>query len=402
MKRIATLALFVILWNSPFFSTAQQKTNFERVSSASSTMIRTVQIFPPQKCQVQWLSNPEELHFTSSDSHTLKACITCDSRAPLEEVQLYINGSTITTRGFNIVEEITAGEGTGQATDCSNLFSKEVDFKKNSLSLQKGDNKLYLEVTNKVGTTESEKLHWHYTPERRLALVIGNSNYNSLGKKLANPVNDAKAITKALHQLNFEVIAENNLTKTDFVDVITDFETKLKSYDVVLFYYAGHAIQATVSKEENGNYLLPIDVPDTLLEHESMVNFHTMPVNKILHAMGADNKNDRTNIVILDACRDDPFIAHTRSVSNKGLIGVDAPKNFCIAYATSPGKTADDGKGKHSPYTKQLLNFIHQPLELERMFKKVRSAVTEATKDKQIPWNASSLVNDFYLIKNEL
>ncbi|MEI6610517.1 MAG: caspase family protein, partial [Deltaproteobacteria bacterium] len=198
-------------------------------------------------------------------------------------------------------------------------------------------------------------------PEKRTALVIGNSDYE-IGN-LTNPVNDAVDMASTLKRLGFEVILKKNIRHRDMEEAIEDFGNRLKRGGVGLFYYAGHGIQI------NGvNYIIPIGAK---IKKESDVKFEAVDANRILDEMG--NANNGLNIIILDACRDNPLARNFRS-SNRGLAVISsAPEGSFISYATGPGQVAMDGEKRNSPYTAALLKYMNVPgLPIERVFKNVR------------------------------
>lgn len=225
-----------------------------------------------------------------------------------------------------------------------------------------------------------------YSQERRLALIIGNGNYPT--STLSNPENDAKALEKSLKTLGFNVVKYENLTQKQLTQAIDDFGNKLKNYDVGLFFYAGHGIQS-----KGFNYLIPVDA---VLKSEADVEYNCVRADRIFGKM--DEAQNDINIIILDACRDNPFErSWTRAATGKGLTFMDAPKGSIIAYATAPGKTASDGYAENSPYTSALITCMEIPnIKIEDFFKKVRSQVREQTKDQQTPWESTSLEGDFY------
>ena len=184
--------------------------------------------------------------------------------------------------------------------------------------------------------------------EKRLALVVGNSEYGK-GNYLANPVHDAEDISAKLQQLGFDAITLLDGTRRDMRDAISSFAEQAKSYDVALFYYAGHGIQT------NGeNYLVPVDA---VLEKEEDIEFDCTSMNLMLRKL--DASGCPMKIIILDACRNNPFErSWHRSTSSSGLSFVDAPTGTLISYATSPGRTADDGIGRNSPYTSAFLEAL--------------------------------------------
>lgn len=220
---------------------------------------------------------------------------------------------------------------------------------------------------------------------KRVALVIGNSAY-AIGP-LKNPVNDARAMRDALLDLGFEVTYHENLTQKNMKLAIRAFGKKINGGAVGLFYFAGHGVQV------NGqNFLIPVDsIPNS----EDEVEFEAVRADEILAQMA--RAENGMNIVILDACRNNPFARNFRSTS-EGLARMNAPTGTIIAYATAPGSVASDGAGtNNSIYTQALLRYMRMPgLSIEEVFKRVRIAVRETTQKKQTPWEESSLTGDFY------
>lgn len=219
---------------------------------------------------------------------------------------------------------------------------------------------------------------------RRIALVIGNGAYEN--SPLKNPPNDAFDIATTLGKLGFEVIHKENASYRVMEEAIRDFGKRLRKGGVGLFYFAGHGIQA------NGrNYLVPVDAK---IESESDVKFESVDAGRVLGKM-EDAEND-LNIVILDACRNNPFARSFRT-SSQGLARMDAPKGSLIAYATAPGSVAADGAGRNGIYTKYLLKHMVSPqLKIEDVLKNVRNDVMNQTNNKQVPWESSSLRGDLY------
>ena len=168
----------------------------------------------------------------------------------------------------------------------------------------------------------------------RLALVIGNSDYQNAGF-LLNPVNDARDISQALRNTGFEASEHKNLDYVGMKRAIDQFGLKLLGYDVGLFYYAGHGIQA-----QGVNYLVPVDAT---IYTENDVEYNCVDVGRMLAKM--EDARSRTNIVILDACRNNPFARSYRSTT-RGLARMDAPAGSYVAFATAPGSVASDGTGR--------------------------------------------------------
>ena len=220
--------------------------------------------------------------------------------------------------------------------------------------------------------------------EQRVALVIGNASYKDA--PLRNPVNDANDVAATLKGLGFQVILRVNSNRRQMVEAVREFGTSIKRGGVGLFYYSGHGVQS-----RGKNFLVPVGAH---VEGEGDLEFEAMDANMVLAQM--DEAANRVNIVVLDACRDNPFARSFRS-TNKGLAQMDSAKGSFLAYATSPGSVASDGEGRNGTYTKHLLTSLRQPdTKLEEVFKRVRLEVARETGNKQIPWDSSSLLGDFY------
>ncbi|MBL8834306.1 MAG: caspase family protein [Rhodospirillales bacterium] len=219
---------------------------------------------------------------------------------------------------------------------------------------------------------------------KKVALVIGNGAYAEA--PLKNPANDARAIAGTLRRQGFEVLLKENATKAQMNEIVADFGEKLGEGDTALFFFAGHGMQV-----QGRNYLIPTDARIT---SEQRVRLETLDVEAVLDQMAAARA--RVSMVILDACRNNPFERRFRSVGG-GLAQINAPEGTMIAYATSPGKVAADGEGSNGLYTQELLKALAQPgLKVEDVFKQVRVGVARASNGAQVPWEASSLTGDFY------
>jgi carboxyl-terminal processing protease len=223
--------------------------------------------------------------------------------------------------------------------------------------------------------------------EHRVALVIGNSTYPSA--PLKNPVNDARAISAKFKALGFDVITRENVKQKDMTRAITQFGEKLAASGTVgIFYYAGHGMQV-----RGKNYLIPVDAQ---ISSEASVRSEAVDVDSLLEQLATS----ALGIVILDACRNNPFERRFRG-SFGGLAQMDAPKGTLIAYATAPGKVASDGDGRNGLYTQEFLKMLDEPgLKVEDVFKRVRRRVADATADQQVPWESSSLTGDFYFVRS--
>ena len=217
--------------------------------------------------------------------------------------------------------------------------------------------------------------------------MIGNSDYKH-GGSLNNPVNDVRAIKRALVSLGFTVMKYENCTQREMKMAMDKFGSRLKGQDVGLFFYSGHGVQVS-----RYNYLIPVDAK---LRNEKKVEYNCVRADRILAEM--EIAGSRTNIVILDACRDNPFErSWRRGTEGTGLAFMNAPAGSLIAYSTAPGTTALDGRGKNSPYTSALLQHIKTPnITVLEMFQGVRSTVIARTGGKQTPWESTSLRGTFY------
>lgn len=219
--------------------------------------------------------------------------------------------------------------------------------------------------------------------EQRVALVLGNGSYESVGK-LRNPRNDATAIAALLRHVGFDVVEREDATRRTMIQAIRSFSEKLSPGGIGLLYYAGHGIQA-----QGANYLVPVDAK---LSVEDDLKYETLDLQDILNKL--DEARVRLSIVILDACRDNPFRSF-RSSTN-GLAMINPPAGTVIAYATAPGKVASDGNEEHSIFTAELLKAMNQPDKLLDVLEHVTDAVERRTGNAQTPWINSSFRGDFY------
>jgi Flp pilus assembly protein TadD len=229
----------------------------------------------------------------------------------------------------------------------------------------------------------------------RLALVVGNGAYVN-ATALANPPNDAAAVAKTLREIGFEVIEGTNLDRVGMERVVREFLRKAPGARLTLLYYAGHGMQV-----EGRNYLVPVDAK---LAAPSDLPFETLELDKVL--AGLDDEA-RANIIVLDACRDNPLarsfaskLGATRSAAvPAGLAGyATVGTGTLIAFATAPGQTALDGAGTNSPFTSAFIKHVRTPgIEVNQMLTRVRVEVAAGTKNRQVPWANSSLLGEVYL-----
>jgi uncharacterized caspase-like protein len=225
----------------------------------------------------------------------------------------------------------------------------------------------------------------------RVALVIGNANYIKLGR-LSNPGNDARLMTEKLRQLGFEVTETADRDLKGMTADVDDFARKIRERGpatVSVLYYAGHGLE-----NDSINYLVPVNAD---IKRRSDVPARSLSVQRVADKLSA--AGNQLNILILDACRNNPFAAGTAAPQTLGLVPMGAVYGVFIASSTGSGKTAFDGEDGHSPYTKALAEAMTVPGEkLEDVFKSVRRQVRLATGEQQIPWESTSLEFDFYFV----
>ncbi len=272
------------------------------------------------------------------------------------------------------------------------------------ISLAKGQNDFWVEATDRYGNTIKKDFQIIYEPlmdepilasniisENRTALVIGNADYDQV--PLKNPVNDARAIADRLKSFDFEVDLHLNVNQKDMKKAILAYGEKLKDRKGVgMVYYAGHGVQL------NGqNYLIPLEAE---ISKPSDIDLEGVRLQRVLNEI--EHATNRLNIVVLDACRDNPY-AGVRGSGDGLTAPASAPSGTFIAFSTSPGRAASDGNGKHGLYTEALLKALDNAkgMKLEDIFKKVRSEVRKRSKRLQIPWETSSIEGDFYFFKGK-
>lgn len=218
----------------------------------------------------------------------------------------------------------------------------------------------------------------------KVALVVGNGDY--LGAPLKNPVNDAFAMHTALRSMGFESTLLVDADRRKFLTAMDAFIRQIGKADIGLVYYAGHGFQY-----DGENYLVPVDVD---FGGQYDIAFDCVGLKDVLNSMnGSGCKN---KVIILDSCRNSPYLEQVRGVRVTPS-ALDAPINSFIAFATSPGKTAADGKGMHSVFTASLLKELKAGGEIEQILKSVRSDVYDSSSGRQLPWHTSSLVSSVQL-----
>ena len=231
--------------------------------------------------------------------------------------------------------------------------------------------------------------------EKKVALVIGNSSYKH-ATPLPNPTRDAHAMARMLEGIGFQVVSGTDLDRQAMADTMKLFAAKAENADTVLYFYAGHGIQV-----DGQNYLIPVDAD---LATEMDVKLSTLDIDLMLQQTPV---TARVKLVLLDACRNNPFKAaiersmgKTRSAAiGSGLAEMKPTFGTLIAYATGPGEVALDGETQNSPFTTALLKYLPEPgLEIGQAMTRVRKAVYEDTDNHQLPWENKNLTSDYYMV----
>jgi len=238
----------------------------------------------------------------------------------------------------------------------------------------------FLLLENASALERSLKLSKMYE-EKRVALIIGTNSYTSFSP-LKNPINDARSIKRSLVKKQFKILYAEDVSKREFKQMVKKFHNELLKGGTGLFFFAGHGIQV-----EGRNYLI---AKDSEIEAKEDVEFEAISLDFISSKM--KSAKNRLNIVILDACRNDPF---SRGAGG-GLAPLQNARGMFVSYATEAGSVAQDGAGKNGVFTQALIKYIDEPIPIEQMFKKVRQEVFTKTDEKQYPGVMNNLLGDFY------
>ncbi|MGD0755930.1 MAG: caspase family protein [Bacteroidales bacterium] len=292
--------------------------------------------------------------------------------------EVTINGIEANVNGngeFQQDLKLAVGENT--------ITVKATDIKNNTGSLTFNVNRQSEAENNAVVINDNPVI----AREKRLALVIGNSNY-SAGLTLKNPANDANLMSETLHNLGFEVIKRIDANKQSMEQAVRDFSKQLPDCNVALFYYAGHGVQV-----DGINYLIPTDAK---LNDKNDCKFEAIPVNFVVEEF--EKYPNNVNIVILDACRSNPFRSWARG-GEGGFRAINPTSGTIISFATSEGSTASDGSGKNGLFTEELVKQMTIPQPIESVFKKTRVQVQKLSNGAQSPQEWSQLTGDFYFKK---
>jgi tetratricopeptide (TPR) repeat protein len=279
----------------------------------------------------------------------------------------------------------------------SDSWQQEAESRVALMQDKLGGKSVVVEKKEEAGTDDSasKQVLDNKSGQRKLALVIGNGAYRN-ATELPNPANDASAMAQMLADMGFDVIDGIDLDKRAMDLKVREFIDRVDSYDIALLFYAGHGISVA-----GKSYLLPVDA---ILEKSSALEFEAVEADKLYQYMAGDN---RTSIVLLDACRNNPF---TRSFSRSlgatraALVGqgLAAPNiqggGILIGFATAPGDVAADGEGRNSPFTEALLKHLPEPgVEIEQAMKRVKADVYSKTNGRQRPWHNSDLIQSVFL-----
>jgi len=262
------------------------------------------------------------------------------------------------------------------------------------LSLVKGRNVIKIIATDNTGNQSvkhfevirREPVENFIAGQRRLAVVIGNNNYQN-APKLKNPVNDAVDMSTTLKALGFDVREYHNLTYSELIQAVRDYGDAINDYDVTMFFYAGHGMQV-----DDQNYLIPIDA---VCDEKKDVQFEAVEVDKVLRLMVSFDQ-ESLHMLVLDACRNNPFRSWSRG-GESGLASMRPPSGTLIAYATSPGSFASDGTGENGLYTNELIRQLQKSQRIEDVFINTRVEVEKKSNGQQSPWELARLRGKYYL-----
>lgn len=318
---------------------------------------------------IAWGNPASSNSLVNTEVFNMEVCIS--SLIELVSAQVLVNGV-----------QVSVGKvfQRSDADNCNYIWKPQI-------ILKDGDNSVYIIAENIAGTTTSENRIIRFSKtgsEKRLALIFGNSDYKS-GSSLKNPVNDANLIEATLKELNFEVLKHTNAGKAEMERAILEFSQKLPSYNVALFYYAGHGIQV-----DGINYLIPTDA---VLAEKVACKWEAISVTDIVTEF--EKYPDNINVVILDACRNNPYRAWVRG-AEAGFRFISDVSGTIIAYATAEGATAADGTGANGLYTEELVKQMLVSQPVESVFKKTRVQVEMRSRGMQSPRESSGLRGEFY------
>ncbi|CAN5425124.1 hypothetical protein BH09BAC4_BH09BAC4_36770 [soil metagenome] len=351
-----------------------------KITEKVSVKLNTEQLFPAPPT-ITWASLNQADTVVNSATFLLRVCVANFSEKT-DSLRVFVNKQELAKeRSLRIGKE---------ANPCPDTY-----YFTRSINLGEGENVIRVVAANPTGVSESRRTVKNFKPETRLALVIGNAAYPG-EDALKNPVNDATDMGKALEKLGFKVMLKTNVNRKEMALEINRFAEQLATYQVGLFYYAGHGIQI-----RGENYLVPIDaIPTDHQPDEAEIKTNCVPADDLFRQL--DNTDALAKIIILDACRNNPFEGPgSRAIGGDGgLAQMRTPIGSLIAYATSPGKKANDGSGKNGLYTEALLHNIQQPnMPLVLVFQNVNREVQTSSRNTQAPWYNTSGTGDFYFLR---
>lgn len=315
-----------------------------------------------------------------------------------------------TERGCKIVKSKSV-KISGKATDKNGIYEVtingiEANLQNNGyffadIPLAVGDNFIKVKATD-TKMKSSEKVfkinrksdnisnNNYVTNEKRVALIIGNSNYSGQANLGNNPINDANDITLTLKSLGFNVIKKINANLNEMNNAIRQFGRQNKDADVAFFYFAGHGMQI-----DRINYIIPLGVN---IKEENDVGFECINIATVQKIMETSN-NKRLNLIVLDACRNNPFRTWKRG-GDAGLSDMTPPSGTLIAFSTSPGSTSSNGNQRNGLYTGELIKQLKIPQRIEDVFINTRVEVEQKSGGKQSPWELARLRGKYYLVKD--
>ena len=344
-------------------------TNFEGANKSELRYFNNPPANPPV---ISWGNPSIENVIVNTDRITIEACI--ESPTELKSAMVLVNGNA---QGENSVFQVSG------ISNCNYKWQRPI-------VLKEGDNSIYIVATNIAGSTTSEKRTIRFLTtlaEKRIALVFGNSQYGDK-EALKNPVNDANLMEATLKELGFEVMKRINAGKKEMEQALMEFSQKLPTYNVALFYFAGHGLQV-----DGINYLIPTDAK---LQEKVACKWETVSVSDVVSEF--EKYPNNINIVILDACRNNPYRNWVRG-NEAGFRFITDVSGTIIAYATVEGATAADGSGANGLYTEELVRQMTIPQSVESVFKRTRVQVEMRSNGTQSPRESSGLRGEFYFKK---
>ena len=344
-------------------------TNSEGSSKSDLRFFTNPLANPPE---IKWGSPETPTALVNTEAFLLEVCIK--SPADLISAQVLVNGIQVAVG--KVFQHSEGG-------DCNYIWKPQI-------ILKEGDNSIYVIAENIAGSSTSENRIIKFNKavsEKRLALVFGNSEYIN-GTSLKNPVNDANLMEATLKDLGFKVIKRLNAGKDIMISAIREFSEKLSDNNIALFYYAGHGVQV-----DGINYLIPTNAK---LDNKDACKFEAIDVSFITDEFKKNSSN--TNIVILDACRNNPYRSWARG-GESGFKALAPINGTIISFSTSEGATAADGEGTNGLFTEELVKQMEIPQPVESVFKQTRKEVMSRSKGQQIPTEWTYLTGDFYFKK---